>query len=406
MRKCSPKLQARPSSSLADLIPALKSRRLPLLQDDPTPLPSYLLSVTLKDFLPPSRIPLSPTLPRGYLSSVNMPPAHHLVYFPPPNPLSTLLADGTDPQQSPGEPFVRRMWAGGRINFHPNERPSLKMIGIRARCIERISDVTIKGTSGNEKIFVTIERRITRTFRSDRHLIRSLLNAKLEGPIRYKVPKDDQCSVIEHRDLVFMRERTPEAAADAANAPSKIVKPPHEPTFSHVLTPTAALLFRFSALTFNAHRIHLDRQYCNEVEGHRNLLVHGPLSLVLMVEVLQRHLYTLGLVEHAGQHTYAKHSLTEIEYRNLAPLYADEQMKVCGRARKKGVWDVWIEGRDGGYAVKGTAKTQLNTDIPGKDRDRRPFGGAPKGTRRTGRVRITASRATQSIKTDRALRKQ
>lgn len=353
------KLQARPSSSLSDRIPELKSRRLPLLQDDPMPLPSYLLSVTLGDFLPPSRIPLPSTLPHGFPFPKHIPPAHHLVYFPPSSRLSALLPDGTDPEQSPGEPFIRRMWAGGRINFFPNESPTSILAEVRSRCLERISDVVIKGTRGNEKIFVTIERRISRVFHSDHSLHNSLQSAHSpEDAIRKALIKDENCTIIEHRDLVFMRERTPEAAADAANAASRTLRPPHEPTFSHVLTPTAALLFRFSALTFNAHRIHLDRQYCKEVEGHRNLLVHGPLSLVLMVELLQRHLYTLGLVEYKGRPVCATHEITAIEYRNLAPLYAEEEMRVCGRARADGVWDVWIENRDGGYAVKGTARTR------------------------------------------------
>ena len=352
-------LQVRSSSSFSSLIPELKSRRLPLLLDDPTPLPSYLLSVTLADFLPPSRIPLSSALPPGYPYGKNVPPAHHLVYFPPSSRLSALLPDGTDPEQSPGEPFVRRMWAGGRINFDPSTTSILRMIGVRARCLELISDVTIKGTPGNEKIFVTIKRHIGRVFNeTHNNSPRTAKYSYSEDSLRAHLSNDESCSVVEHRDLVFMKERTAEVAADAAHAPSRIVKPPHEPTFSHVLTPTAALLFRFSALTFNAHRIHLDKQYCREIEGHRNLLVHGPLSLVLMVEVLQRHLSTLGVIEHNGRPVCATETITEIEYRNLAPLYAEEEMRVCGRAREDGVWDVWIEGRDGGYAVKGTAKTR------------------------------------------------
>ncbi|MCJ1252013.1 hypothetical protein MMC30_009251 [Trapelia coarctata] len=367
-RKWLSKAQAQPSSSLSNLIPELKSRRLALLQDDPTPLSSYLLSVTLEDFLPSCKIPLPSTLPPGYPFATAIPPAHHLVYFPPSSRLSALLPDGTDPEQSPGEPFVRRMWAGGRINFRPSETPSIKMVGARARCLERISDVIIKGTPGNEKMFVTIERRISRVFRNvHKSHLRIKSTPMLDDAVREVLMQDKNCSIIEHRDLVFMRERTPETAADAANAPSKIVRPPHEPTFSHVLTPTAALLFRFSALTFNAHRIHLDKQYCREVEGHRNLLVHGPLSLVLMVEVLQRHLSTLGLLEYKGRAVCAREQIAAIEYRNLAPLYADEEMRVCGREKENGVWDVWIEGKDGGYAVKGTAQTRHPPPVKEKD---------------------------------------
>ena len=109
------------------------------------------------------------------------------------------------------------------------------------------------------------------------------------------------------------------------------------------------MLFRFSALTFNAHLIHLDRVYARNVEGHRNLLVHGPLSLILMLKAMN---------SHVSSHTDGKHVVESIEYRNLAPLYCDEEMRICGLEKKTlqngSVYDIWIEGPTGGVAVKGT----------------------------------------------------
>jgi len=115
------------------------------------------------------------------------------------------------------------------------------------------------------------------------------------------------------------------------------------PDFFVKITPTPALLFRFSALTFNAHSIHLDPQYCREVEGHRNLLVHGPLSLVFMLSVLRSQL--------------KNEMVLNFEYRNLAPLYVNEELRVCVKkdSTKTNKYDIWIEGKEGGYAVKGTA---------------------------------------------------
>lgn len=121
----------------------------------------------------------------------------------------------------------------------------------------------------------------------------------------------------------------------------------NRPDFHCKLTPTAALLFRFSALTFNAHAIHLDRAYCREVEGHRNILVHGPLSLVLMLKLLQSQV-----------HRFCKGAyIKNFDYKNLAPIYADEEMKICGRFDPvdRSKVEIWIEGRDGGYAVRGRA---------------------------------------------------
>lgn len=184
-------------------------------------------------------------------------------------------------------------------------------------CIENIENVEVKGREGEEKVFVLLKRSIA--------------------------DESSRPMILEGRTLVFMRD-LPE---DAPVAEQRIIRVPAEPDYSHELTPTAGLLFRFSALTFNAHRIHLDRQYCEQVEGHKNLIVHGPLSVVLMLDMLQGF---LGDREEA---------IRRIEYRNLAPLYADEPLKVCGKKKHPGEYEVWIEGAGGGLAVKGLVRTEI-----------------------------------------------
>lgn len=107
-------------------------------------------------------------------------------------------------------------------------------------------------------------------------------------------------------------------------------------------------------MTFNAHLIHLDREYARNVEGHRNLLVHGPLSLTLLLEAITGHVRTRSEREEVVE---------KIAYRNLAPLYCDEKMSLCGRrkqsTRSGSIYDVWIEGPTGGVAVKGTVSTYI-----------------------------------------------
>lgn len=126
-------------------------------------------------------------------------------------------------------------------------------------------------------------------------------------------------------------------------------KASQHPRYSHTLTPDAPLLFRYSALMFNAHAIHLDPHYTRHIEGHRNLLVHGPLSLTLMLTALRYHLLEKE----------PRRVIREIEYRNLVPLYAGEEMRVCGRKKNgEGEWEIWCEGRDGGYAVRGSVSTE------------------------------------------------
>lgn len=84
------------------------------------------------------------------------------------------------------------------------------------------------------------------------------------------------------------------------------------------------------------------------MEGYRNLLVHGPLTLMLLLTAMQGHLQP-------------RHFIKDIEYRNLAPLYVDEELTVCGKpktGRRTGAWDVWIEGPEGGLAVRGSVRTE------------------------------------------------
>jgi hypothetical protein len=112
------------------------------------------------------------------------------------------------------------------------------------------------------------------------------------------------------------------------------------------------MLFRFSALTFNAHLIHLDKEYARDVEGHRNLLVHGPLTVTLMISFMRHYLRKLPDKPQV---------IESLEYRNLAPLYCDEPMRLCARKRNTSdaqtSYEVWIEGPTGGVAFKGTMHT-------------------------------------------------
>lgn len=111
-------------------------------------------------------------------------------------------------------------------------------------------------------------------------------------------------------------------------------------------TATPAVLFRFSALSFNAHAIHLDPAHCRAAEGYELPLVHGPLLLVLMLSALRTAALAKGQVPPAAK---------GLEYVNLQPVFVDETMRVC--VRPAGVrWHVWVEGEDGRLCVKGSAK--------------------------------------------------
>lgn len=226
--------------------------------------------------------------------------------------------------------------------------------------------MTVKGQDEGEKVFVSIERRFA-----------PVKEGEDEQAIRRRVLETNETNsegsiLTERRDLVFLREQASEKLdsgkvlhtrnsrlvkcmlhrcifAEDADMNLLPAKAPSNPEISRRIIPTKALLFRYSALTFNAHLIHLDKEYTRDVEGHRNLLVHGPLSLTLMLTVLSFHLAKMGRV------------IREIEYRNLVPLYVDEEMKICAKAKDRrddDSWEVWIEGPSGGLAVRGTVWTE------------------------------------------------
>jgi hydroxyacyl-ACP dehydratase HTD2-like protein with hotdog domain len=331
------------SSTLSSVADELKSRPQGITYDYLSPTPSHLLDVSLQDLLP-TIYPVGKTF--GDHAGTPLPQGHHMVYFRPAVPHHQLLPDGCDTLHSPSSPtpFTRRMWAGGSVSFDPSANGKLLLDCQRAACVEGIRDVSIKGRAGEEKIFVHIERRygLAGSSFNDESAIEQLW-------------KGNEAAVVEQRNLVFLREPSTEereakaAAEKAGSSAERLIKPQHVADMRIPLLPPASLLFRFSALTFNAHRIHLDPGYSREVEGHRNILVHGPLTLVLMLTVLRSQL-------REGE------CIRSFNYRNLAPLYADEQMHICvkrdvgAESPKSGArFDVWIEGAAGGYAVKGSA---------------------------------------------------
>lgn len=348
-----PTRQIRFNSTFAHLQESLPKRAIQPTFEDLSPQTSYRLSTTLADYLPSSSPPQ--VLPPSSLAQ-ELPIPHHLVYFEPSKRASEMLPDGTNPDQSPGEPFVRRMWAGGRLLY--NHANPLRLDGSRGVCAEFIRGVTIKGKEGDEKLFVAIERRLAKSSETENALAKKVAEGEakreeLDHIVRQRLWRDSdedfgECSVLETRNIVFMRARSPEQAkADAAKAPGKILKPQHTPDYEHTITPDSKLLFRFSALTFNAHSIHLDPEYSREIEGHRNLLFHGPMSFVFLVELLQAKLRAEG-----------NEIVKKVEYRNVAPLYCHEKVKFCGKRTSDGRWEIWAETPEGGIAVKGNVWTE------------------------------------------------
>ncbi|KAF2273753.1 Thioesterase/thiol ester dehydrase-isomerase, partial [Westerdykella ornata] len=284
-----------------------------------------------------------------------LPIGHHLAFFNPNVPKRELLPDGTDALHSPGEPFMTRLWVSGSLHLNPERYfhgDSAWKVGVgrEFECLERITDVHLGGIPGNETIAVTIERLFSRARKANANQVEELAGEAQRLPGREEdedvPPPPNRLSLMEVRKLLFRKNTGKTGQIKHANH----LKAPKEAQFYHSLVPTKELLTQFSRLTLNHHRIHTDEQYTRETEGHRNLLVHGPLTLALMLRLATKRLRTLPGPPRA---------ITSIEYGNLAPLYCDERLRVCGRTREEpqgrgeGRFDVWIEGPAGGMAVKG-----------------------------------------------------
>ena len=219
-------------------------------------------------------------------------------------PMSELGTDGHPARGGflPPVPLPRRMWAGGELEIVDALR-----VGDEAKRSSRISDVSVKTGSTGTLCFVAVEHVIT-TSRG--------------------------VAIRERHDIVY-REMTGGAAA-----PPKAPPPPpvakHRET--HVSDPV--LLFRYSALTFNGHRIHYDRDYVTKVEGYPGLIFHGPLQAALIVE--------LAAKLHDGKPP------KKFSYRGLQPLFEGSKFSVNANDNAGGM-ELWTANAEGQPTMKGTA---------------------------------------------------
>lgn len=208
----------------------LTTRLLPLSYDYLTPQPSHLLNLSLPELLHSGQYSEQSDnndRDRRKLPSVTqpirMPSGHHLVYFPPQVTLSELLPDGTDILHTPGEPFHRRLWAGGKITFPQLDADNLLLNGQRAVCVENIDNVDVQGSEGDEKILVTIDRRFTPVHEHED-----------ETRIRTRVASNGSEILVEKRTLFFMRDLDPEQQLERDRRKSRLVKCTRNSSFNHL----------------------------------------------------------------------------------------------------------------------------------------------------------------------------
>jgi 3-methylfumaryl-CoA hydratase len=220
-------------------------------------------------------------------------------------PMSQLSQDGHPTRGGflPPVPLPRRMWAGGELQFFDALR-----VGDEAKRSSRISDVTMKTGSTGVLCFVAVEHEIT-------------------------TPRGT--AIRERHDIVYRDVSGTQPAGSGKPAPPAPVAKHRE---SHMADPV--LLFRYSALTFNGHRIHYDRDYVTKVEGYPGLVFHGPLQASFIVE--------LAAKLHGG--TPPK----KLSYRGVQPLFEGSEFSVNANDNGAGM-ELWTANSAGQPTMKGTA---------------------------------------------------
>jgi 3-methylfumaryl-CoA hydratase len=260
-------------------------------EDEATAAPVRALAATL-DLDVPAAAPGEP-----------IPPAWHWLYFLATASGSSLGADGTEARGAflPPVELPRRMWAGGSFVFHRPLR-----LGERIRRVSTIGSVARKLGKQGPLVFVTVLHEITGT----------------EGR-----------AVSEEHVIVYR------PAARPGEAPAPLAAP-EGAAWRRVVSPDPVLLFRFSALTFNSHRIHYDRPYATEAEGYPGLVVHGPLQALLLLE----------LVRSAAR----DRPVRRFEYRALAPIFDTAPFSVNGTQEGETI-RLWAADGAGSLGMTGRA---------------------------------------------------
>ncbi len=228
----------------------------------------------------------------------------HWFYFLPRARQSALDSDG-HPQRGgflPPIALPRRMFAGARLQVHRPLR-----IGMPAVREGEVRDVQLKSGRSGSLAFVTVG---------------------------YRLVQDGELCLEEEQDIVY---REPGARVSAPRPAEWPPLPAH--SWRRTLQPDSRLLFRFSALTFNAHRIHYDRPYAHDVEGYPGLVVHGPLTATLLLQLVRQS---------------SDRPVTAFSFRGQAPLFDLGPVRLVGTPDGDKV-TLQAQGPDGAVALAASA---------------------------------------------------
>lgn len=234
-----------------------------------------------------------------------VPHLYHWCYFLPIVNQNQLAEDGHPHKGDflPPIPFPKRMWAGGRLQFLAPIQ-----VGQKIHRESEITKVEFKQGKSGDLYFVTV---------------------------KHSIYSADHLAIIEEHDIVY-REASNQLLAPAKSA-SVLVQKPY--SYKKPFPIDSVTLFRYSALTFNGHKIHYDRAYCMEKEGYPGLVVHGPLLATCLLHFVKQ--------EHPDQ------QVATFNFRALKPVFDFHQFSVCGDIQAQAA-ELWIENANGEISMQAT----------------------------------------------------
>jgi 3-methylfumaryl-CoA hydratase len=240
-----------------------------------------------------------------------LPPLWHWLYFLPSSQQSELGEDGHAKRGGflPPVPLPRRMWAAGQLEFFHDLK-----LGNEITRTSTIDDVTVKHGRTGSLCFVRV---------------------------RHEVSNQNRLALREFHDIVYRPNQ--QAISSMASQPSYEAAP--TAAFTERIVPTDPLLFRYSALTFNGHRIHYDRKYVTEVEGYPGLIVHGPLMATLLA----------GL----GTKLYPSKKVASFDFRALKPVFDLHPFEICAGELADNTLPLWVRDFEGHISMKATMRFTL-----------------------------------------------
>jgi len=273
--------------------------------DQLTPWPAQALAATLDA----SQI--------HFQSGNVMPPLWHWLYFKQLAPSSSIGHDGHPAKGGflPPIALPRRMWAGGRLSW--NTGNPLR-IGQSATRHSRIAAITPKNGRSGPMVFVTLV---------------------------HEIRNPQGLCLTEEQDIVYREESK---GTSASTPPIQATKEGLSPCWQHRYLPDEVMLFRYSALTFNSHRIHYDRPYAVQVEGYPGLVVHGPLIATLLAELVRRE--QPPLVIH------------QFSFRAMAPAFDDRPLEIAGLGNESRA-QLWAEDKSGRRLMQAEAQFAKGLEV-------------------------------------------